>query len=245
MFETLPFAGNIDVVKENYSTGDIIRQIEKAHKKHATEYDAIADYFNASDPEAIAKKIFVFIKKNIPYRKEVAYQSSRSPGAIMRLAKKLGADCKHYSLFAGGILDSLNRKGNKINFKYRFATYDNDRIPKHVFIVINDQGREIWLDPVLDNFDSRNPSPTFYFDKKITMPLTHISGLGYTAADFQRSELLDSSIMPGDNSGLDAAREKIIARKNILIENGGDNYRWLYIAGGALLLYFILKKKRK
>ncbi len=95
----------------------------------------------------------------------------KSPAAI--LATGYG-DCKHYSLFAGGVLQSLG-----IPFAYRFASYrDYDKQPQHVFVVINPGKNEIWLDPVVGQYDYKKPYK-HATDRK--MALYSISGMGATA----------------------------------------------------------------
>jgi hypothetical protein len=96
-----------------------------------------------------------------------------SPTAILTLAKN---DCKNYALFINGVLNSLQRKG-KFNNKivYRFASYKLlDEIPHHVFAVaIDDNGNEIWIDPVLSTFNNKK---TYYHKIDYKMPLYSISG---------------------------------------------------------------------
>jgi hypothetical protein len=64
----------------------------------------------------------------------------------------------------------LERQGHRINWKYRFASDDlfND-IPGHVFVVITDQGHEIWVDPVLSEFNQDHYFP-YYQDRRVSVP---------------------------------------------------------------------------
>jgi hypothetical protein len=104
-------------------------------------------------------------------------QTTKSPAAMM--AQGFG-DCKHYALFCAGVLDALNRRGKKIDWCYRFASYSFFAPePEHVFIVVKDQGKEIWIDPVPG---AEKVTPVWQKDKKIKidkMPLYRISGLPY------------------------------------------------------------------
>ena len=82
--------------------------------------------------------------------------------------------------FIGGVLDALNRQGkSKFNWFYRFASYStDDKIPEHVFVVVNDAGLETWIDPVLDELNDRYPYPIFIKDiKPKKMALYRISGI--------------------------------------------------------------------
>jgi len=157
---------------QDQSTGDIIDAICTAHKRHAKEYSRISSFFNAGTPREVGRKIFNFLKNNVRYVIEPgSKQTVKSPAAI--LATGYG-DCKHYSLFAGGVLQSLG-----IPFAYRFASYrDYDKQPQHVFVVINPGKNEIWLDPVVGQYDYKKPYK-YATDRK--MALYSISGIGATA----------------------------------------------------------------
>ena len=168
-----PFQNKNEMLVQDQSTGDIIDAIVTAHKRHAQEYSRISSFFNAGSHREVGRKIFNFLKNNVRYVIEPgSRQTVKSPAAI--LATGYG-DCKHYSLFAGGILQSLG-----IPFAYRFASYkDYDKQPQHVFVVINPgTSNEIWLDPVVGQYDYKKPYK-HAIDRK--MALYSISGLGATA----------------------------------------------------------------
>ena len=166
-----PFRNQTRVLVEDQSTGDIIDAIIKAHKKYAPEYSKISSFFTGPNKRAVAEKIYNFLRKNVVYKIESGQaQSVKSPASILSTAN---GDCKHYASFAGGILQHLN-----IPFAYRFVSYKSDKIPQHVFVVI-DPGtpNEIWIDPVISKFDYRKPY-TYKTDRK--MALYSISGVGQT-----------------------------------------------------------------
>jgi hypothetical protein len=167
-----PFENKHKMLIHDQSTGDIIQAIEQAHKVHAPEYSRISSFFNAPTKREIGKKIFNFLKRNVRYVIEPGNrQTVKSPAAILATGH---GDCKHYSLFAGGILQNLG-----VPFAYRFASYKTfDRQPQHVFVVINPgTNNEIWIDPVLPEFDYKKPY-SHAIDKK--MALYSISGIGAT-----------------------------------------------------------------
>ena len=63
----------------------------------------------------------------------------------------------------------LIRQGFNIKWAYRFASDDIfNEIPGHVFIVVNDKGREIWIDPVLSEFNQDYFFP-YHVDKKVSV----------------------------------------------------------------------------
>jgi hypothetical protein len=175
-----PFQNRREMLSADQSTGDIIDAILEAHRRHAGDYSKISSFFNAGSKRETARKIFNFLKKNVRYVIEPGTkQTVKSPAAI--LATGYG-DCKHYSLFAGGVLQNLG-----IPFAYRFASYKIfDKQPQHVFVVVNPgTNNEIWIDPVVGDFDYKKPY-TYATDKK--MALYSISGIGQATKD-QRAAL--------------------------------------------------------
>jgi len=171
------FRGIQQVVKVNQDTKDIITEVLSAHQAFRKDYDIILDYFPATDPLQLAKKLFRFCKENIRYRVESdKLQTTRSPAGILYLKN---GDCKHYAGFVAGVLDAWRRYNKeKFSIYYRFASYDIfERIPAHVFVILIYNGKEYWIDPVLKSFDIREPAPTYFNDKLIPMALVRISGL--------------------------------------------------------------------
>jgi hypothetical protein len=174
MGQLAPFKNRQEMLESDQSTGDIINAILNAHKRHAGDYAKISSFFNAGSSRDTARKIYNFLKGNVKYIIEPgSKQTVKSPSAI--LAQGYG-DCKHYSLFAGGILQNLG-----IPFNYRFASYRVfNKEPQHVFVVVNPGTKnEIWIDPVLNKFDYKK-AYTYATDRK-PMALYSISGIGATA----------------------------------------------------------------
>lgn len=152
---------------------DIISRILIKHKKCAADYDKIASEFEGYTTYEICKKLWTFCKNNIQYDEEsIDRQNVSSPQTILLRGH---CDCKGYALFIGGVLDALNRQGYAINWKYRFASDDMfNEVPGHVFVVVNDGGQEIWIDPVLRQFNQDHYFP-YYQDRKVTAP-ARVSG---------------------------------------------------------------------
>jgi len=173
----LPEFKNSEIVlKKKQGVEDIVKGILKTHNQYFTDYDLISDYFYRGNVEDTCKYIFDFLKQNVPYEIESeSYQTLRSPGAILHFP----GDCKSYALFANGVLDSLRREGKlKCDLIYRFAGYGvfTDYI-EHVFCVCKTPKNEIWVDPVLYDFNEKK-KPNYSVDKKINnMALVGISGI--------------------------------------------------------------------
>jgi len=170
------FENRKNLIVEDQSTGDIIKAILDTHPKYKNDYNKIANYFKGYNEIKSCEKIWNFLKKNIRYVVESENkQFVRSPAAILKQAV---SDCKCYSLFIGGICQSLG-----MNFCYRFASYNEyTKQPGHVFVVVNPgTNNEIWIDPVLSYFNYKKPY--FYkIDKKPKMAIYSISGIGATKA---------------------------------------------------------------
>lgn len=174
-----PFENKKVQLSGNQNTNDIITAIKKAHSEYANEYDKISSLFKGATTFSTCKNVYNFLKTNCRYVVESdKHQTVRSPAAIVSMGKTFGNDCKNYSLFAAGVLNSLQRQGLlKEDYFYRFASYDGSIEPSHVFVVCKDNGKEIWIDPVLDGFNRKDKKYTHKIDKKF-MALYKISGIG-------------------------------------------------------------------
>jgi hypothetical protein len=185
----LPAFNNRSIlIQKNQGVHDIIREVLEAHSVFASDYDKIAPDFQRSTVYETCQALFDFCKQNIRYKIEAeSKQTTKSPAAILALGDSIGGDCKHYAGFIAGVLDALCRLGECFPWCYRFASYSMfDKVPQHVFVVVKDAGKEIWIDPVLNRFDDRSVmpyhTPIDKCPKKNTMPLFRISGLSEAAA---------------------------------------------------------------
>jgi hypothetical protein len=171
------------LIKKNQNVDDIIQALKIAHNQYKKDYDKIARYFVGHNKKQTAYNIWKFLKKNIPYKAEPdTMQTIKSPAAIIKTGlmgknSLFYNDCKNYSLFAGGILSALNRQGYNIPYVYRFASYNLfDQVPGHVFIVVNPDKNEIWLDAVLKEFDYKKQYQ-YKKDKNFDNMMYSISGV--------------------------------------------------------------------
>lgn len=184
-----PFENRTVLVSKFQDSQDIIKEIIKAHAKYSAEYDKISAYFWKGSLNKTCKFIFDYLKKNVEYDIEPdTKQTVKSPSAI--IAQGYG-DCKHYSLFIAGILDSLRRSGKNINWGYRFANYKLfARTPHHVFVVADPKTKkEIWIDPVLEFFDNQKPYVNAVDKNFKDMALYSISGVGYSKRTFRQQQM--------------------------------------------------------
>lgn len=167
-----PYKNEKKVIIYDQRSNDIINELCKNHNVNKKEYDKISKYFFHDDLLITAKHLFDFCKKNINYVIEKGTdQTLRSPGAILINGK---GDCKQYSQFIGGVLDSINRLYKHVNWVYRFAAYNNNKEIQHVFIVMIYNNKEYWIDPVLNFFNERKE---YKYKKDKKMALYKISGV--------------------------------------------------------------------
>lgn len=169
-------SNNSIIVEENQTVSDIMSTMVYMHKKNEKYYDKICTIFLGNTLRDTCENLWDFCKQNIPYEVETEdLQTVKNPQRILRDARSgIGHDCKHYASFIGGVLDGLRRKGQKINWLYRFAGYRIfDTSPGHVFVVVKTSNDEIWIDPVLDSFDEKK-TYSFAVDRKVQSSLGRI-----------------------------------------------------------------------
>jgi len=174
-----PFKGERILIKKHQGTTDIINEICEAHNFFQDDYDKIYDFFDTGDIYRTCKKIFDFEKQNLQYDAESGKdQSSKSPSAILQTP----ADCKHYALFTSGILAAIQDNEHvKWDWFYCFASDKDVRDVSHVFVIVDDGKREIWIDPCLTNFDQRKKYLITKNEKPVS--LYRISGVDDATTD--------------------------------------------------------------
>lgn len=217
--ELNPYQGENLKLAENQNVMDIISAISHSHKIDAKDYDKIFMYFIGNTPEQTAKNIFSFLKKNTKYFMESAdRQTVKSPAAIL---KEKYIDCKNYALFAGGILDAINRSGlQKIPFVYRFVSHSLFNTDyNHVLIVVNpDTYEELYIDPIPENSSIYKTVPYYYHtDKKFnSMALYRVSG-SQMGVDPVSVSVTSKALTEGVKVGTQAAKDLAAA---IFSKNG-------------------------
>jgi hypothetical protein len=162
----LPKSNGMDkLLMDHQNTDDLAKAIAKSHHSNLKYAKEIAFLFKGKDDFESCKNIFNFIKKYIPYSIEPGEKQciKTLPRMLDDARKKIGSDCKMYSVLTGTILKSLN-----IPFKYRLAGYTTD-YPQHIYCV-NDM---CTIDAVLPFFNNEK-KPYKY---KQDMALYNLSGV--------------------------------------------------------------------
>jgi hypothetical protein len=190
-----PFKNEYKLVTWRQNTRRLTKEIIRAHEQYETDYDLIYKLFDCNNVYETCRGLWDFCKYNIPYTVESEEeQSVKSPAAILTNGQK--TDCKHYSLFIGGVLGAIKANENDPwEWCYRFVSYDASEEIGHVFVVVKTGSAEIWIDPVLTGFNQKK-QPTYYIDKQPAMALYSISGMNegngksVTASNPERGFLL-------------------------------------------------------
>jgi hypothetical protein len=208
------------MVVDDQHVGDIMQRLVRRHKVTEGDYDKIYKQFLGGSITDICKRLWLFCRKQLNYvieDEKIQYLSC--PYTILTNGD---VDCKNYSLFCGGVLDAMKRAGMKLTWCYRFSSYDFWNIePGHVFIVVNENTDNIFLDPVLDTFNAHH----WYWhkmDRKIkhNQAIGRMRTMGATANSYIHSAgsnvyANDASIRPNgltaDQMGLPYAMQ-ILAR---------------------------------
>jgi len=249
-----PFQNKQNVILENQNVSDIITGILNTHNKYAKQYDKIYRYFIGEDLEQTGRNIFDFLKTHVPYFIESnEFQYLKSPASIVSTK----GDCKSFALFSCGILDAFARNENpELDVSYRFASYDPfNKTPEHVFCVVKENGKEYWIDPVLDRFNQRK-DPYFYKDKKLNkMALVGLSGVAKNdtqIGSIDWSNLLSSVVsaapniitatkggsMPVYSGGMTQSYQPMQQQSSGISQN-----TMLLIGAGAIALVLLLRRK--
>jgi hypothetical protein len=160
---------NKEIIVRNQTADDIISEVLMSDVLFADQYKIIAHYFDDYDPSQIARNIWNFLKKNIRYVIETdEKQTTCSPAILMSRGT---GDCKHYSLFAAGILRALG-----LPHFFRFASYDLlNKEPGHVYVVMTYDDEPVIIDAVMPVFNQEK-TWIYKIDKQPKQMLTRVSG---------------------------------------------------------------------
>jgi hypothetical protein len=140
------------MIVEDQEVKDIVRQMMIKTEATKGDYDKIYKDFLGGDIDDICQRLFDFCIDNIELNTEsIDSQYVSSPITILQRGY---SDCKCYALFCGGVLDAMKRHGYKLDWCYRFASYNWFNSEKnHVFTVVNPKTDDIWIDPVLGEYN--------------------------------------------------------------------------------------------
>lgn len=113
------------------SNQSIIDALHGAIKPATEQVRNLAEHFRGETPRETARNIHNFLRAEIQYKADgIQYQDIRLPSHFLATGS---GDCKSYTLFTVAILNALG-----IPFIIRYASYNSDPTPSHVYTVLPD-----------------------------------------------------------------------------------------------------------
>ena len=163
------------VINSRGTTADIMQAIVDCYNSDYAQVEDLAENMPGSDVKSVCKSIFDFVDQNIRYKMDpFQKQWIRTPA---RLWSDREGDCKSFAIF---ICSCLRCRG--ISHLFRFACYEGNEEPTHVYAVALDEaGNEVIIDPVYRDesgkaiFNEECPY-TKKIDMKGTTEISRLSG---------------------------------------------------------------------
>ena len=163
------------VINSRGTTADIMQAIVDCYNSDYAQVEDLACNMPGSDVKSVCKSIFDFVDQNIRYKMDpFQKQWIRTPA---RLWADREGDCKSFAIF---ICSCLRCRG--IPHLFRFACYEGNEEPTHVYAVALDEaGNEVIVDPVYRDesgkaiFNEECPY-TKKIDMKGTTEISRLSG---------------------------------------------------------------------
>lgn len=184
-------------------------------KETKNQTSALAKHLERATVYETCAAVWQFIFDYILYSEENE-EEIKEPSYTWHISRHTGADCDDMALFAASILDNLG-----ISYSFRITKYKklNGIIGdwQHIYVIVNHNGREIKIDPVLNKFDFELP----YHDKKDFMNTYRLSG-GFGAATTTSDDeaqlaliaIRDNALKPGFAAQLGYEPSELLQKTN-------------------------------
>lgn len=176
------------IINRQGKTKDIMQAVIDCYNSDYSQVQELADNLPGNDTLSRCRAVFDFVDKNIKYQIDpLQKQWIRTPA---RLWSDGEGDCKSFSIFICSCLRCMG-----IPHLFRFAAYEGNSDPTHVYAVaIDESGKEIIVDPVYRDengkavFNKECPY-TKKIDMKGTTEISRLSGpgIGY----FTETEMIE------------------------------------------------------
>ena len=176
------------IINRQGKTKDIMQAVVDCYNSDYSQVQELADNLPGNDTLSRCRAVFDFVDKNIKYQIDpLQKQWIRTPA---RLWSDGEGDCKSFSIFICSCLRCMG-----IPHLFRFAAYEGNSDPTHVYAVaIDEDGKEIIVDPVYRDengkavFNKECPY-TKKIDMKGTTEISRLSGpgIGY----FTETEMIE------------------------------------------------------
>lgn len=230
------------IINRQGKTKDIMQAVVDCYNSDYAQVQELADNLPGNDTLSRCRAVFDFVDKNIKYQIDpLQKQWIRTPA---RLWSDGEGDCKSFSIFICSCLRCMG-----IPHLFRFAAYEGNSDPTHVYAVaIDESGKEIIVDPV---YRDENGKAVFNkecpYKKKIDMKgTTEISrlsgpGIGYFT-ETEMIEIQDKEYLPRveqdfliNLNALNTLYKGAVAAKDEAFANRIENL--MDVATVAILLY--------
>ena len=176
------------IINRQGKTKDIMQAVVDCYNSDYAQVQELADNLPGNDTLSRCRAVFDFVDKNIKYQIDPLHKQWIRPPA--RLWSDGEGDCKSFSIFICSCLRCMG-----IPHLFRFAAYEGNSDPTHVYAVaIDESGKEIIVDPVYRDengkavFNKECPY-TKKIDMKGTTEISRLSGpgIGY----FTETEMIE------------------------------------------------------
>ena len=176
------------IINRQGKTKDIMQAVVDCYNSDYAQVQELADNLPGNDTLSRCRAVFDFVDKNIKYQIDpLQKQWIRTPA---RLWSDGEGDCKSFSIFICSCLRCMG-----IPHLFRFAAYEGNSDPMHVYAVaIDESGKEIIVDPVYRDengkavFNKECPY-TKKIDMKGTTEISRLSGPGI--GSFTETEMIE------------------------------------------------------
>lgn len=230
------------IINRQGKTKDIMRAVVNCYNSDYAQVQELADNLPGNDTLSRCRAVFDFVDKNIKYQIDpLQKQWIRTPA---RLWSDGEGDCKSFSIFICSCLRCMG-----IPHLFRFAAYEGNSDPTHVYAVaIDEDGKEIIVDPVYRDengkavFNKECPY-TKKIDMKGTTEISRLSGpgIGYFT-ETEMIEIQGKEYLPRveqdfliNLNALNTLYKGAIAAKDAAFANRIENL--MDVATVAILLY--------
>lgn len=230
------------IINRQGKTKDIMHAVVDCYNSDYAQVQELADNLPGNDTLSRCRAVFDFVDKNIKYQIDpLQKQWIRTPA---RLWSDGEGDCKSFSIFICSCLRCMG-----IPHLFRFAAYEGNSDPTHVYAVaIDESGKEIIVDPVYRDesgkavFNKECPY-TKKIDMKGTTEISRLSGpgIGYFT-ETEMIEIQGKEYLPRveqdfliNLNALNTLYKGAIAAKDAAFANRIENL--MDVATVAILLY--------
>lgn len=135
------------IIIQDGALEDTLELMKKVVWKYLSDTKKVSQKLKTESTFQTAQNIWEFLYHHIQYKlDQKGLEQLRRP-ARSWAERQMGIDCDCFSIFASSILTNL-----QIPHSFRVARYDADYF-QHVYVVLDDKGKEIIIDPVLSRFD--------------------------------------------------------------------------------------------